>query len=416
MNSTFRALKYKNFRLFFPGLMTAQIGIWTQNVAVSWLIYDITKSPFVMGIIMFISALPLFIITPFAGVFIDKFDKHKMLKIIQNLYAIQALLMSVLTLSGHIEIYSIAILNIFLNILASIDSPLRQSMFVLLVEDKQDLSNAIALNSACFNAARLIGPAVAGLLLICAGAGFCFLINFICFIPVNILVNYMQICEIKNNKIQTESITEGLKEGLNYINNNKRIKILMIYIALFSFLAMTYPMLMPIYTAEILHQNAGILGVLMSSAGIGALGSSFVLASKNTIKGLKTFLSVAALLIGIGFIIIGCTKTEIIAILAMFLIGIGTIGTLTSINTLIQAVVDDEIRGRVMSIHSICYLGTLSISNFFAGSFTHLFGISNAMIFLGLSIIFICIIFYIKLRKMNYTFNQVQQPSSCLSE
>ncbi len=402
MKSVFRALKYRNFRLFFPGLMIAQIGMWTQNVAIAWIVYDITKSPFVMGTIMFLSALPLFIITPFAGVIIDKFDKHKLLKIIQNLLALQAFLLAVLTLSGNINIYSIAILGIFLNIIAAIDSPLRQSMFVLLVDDKHDLNNAIALNATCFNVARLIGPAAAGMLIAYVGAGFCFLINFLCIIPVNILVLFMNINEEKDERIKNETVLQGLQEGIKYVLCTPKIGLLLIYIALFSFLGMTYPMLMPIYTADILHKNADTLGFLMSVAGIGAICVSLILAAKSSVKGLKTFLSVSVFAFGIGFVILGISNCYFLDLFAMLLVGLGTIGTLTSINTLIQAVVADDIRGRVMSIHSICYLGTVSVSNFFAGSFTHILGIASALLYLGILLILISIIFFFKLKKYNY--------------
>lgn len=403
MKSIFRALKYRNFRLFFPGLMVAQIGIWTQNVAISWMVYDITKSAFFMGTVMFLSALPLFIITPFAGVIIDKFDKHKLLRIIQNLFALQAFLMAFITLFSQIEIWQIAVLGVFLNIIAAIDSPLRQSMFVELVDDKKDLGNAIALNSTCFNIARLVGPAIAGILIASVGVGYCFLINFLCFIPVNILILFMKINEVKEGKIKDETVIEGLKEGIEYVFNTPKIGTLLLYIALFSFLGMTYPMLMPIYTAEVLHKNADTLGFLMSVAGFGAISVSLLMAAKSSIKGLKVILSLTTFLFGIGFIILGITKNGFYSSLGMLLVGVGTIGTLTSVNTLIQSVVSDDKRGRVMSIHSICYMGTVSLSNFFAGSFAHVLGIANALLCLGILISFVGIYFFFKLKKFIYS-------------
>ncbi len=402
MISTFRALKYRNFRLFFPGLMTAQIGMWTQNVAISWLVYDITKSPFVMGTIMGLSALPLFIVTPFAGVITDKFDKHKLLMLVQHLYAMQALIMTVLTFTGHINIIWIAIMGVFLNIIASIDGPLRQSMFVLLVDNKEDLNNAIALNSTCFNAARMIGPAISGLLIAYLGIKYCFLINFLCFIPVNILTQFMTINEIKGEKIKNETVFEGLKEGITYVLNTPKIGLLLVYIAIFSFLGMTYPLLMPVYTEEVLHKGADTMGLLMSVCGIGAISGSLYLASKSSVKGLKNFLFSATLLLSLGFIVLGRTNAEIYSFLAMIIVGVGSIGTLTSLNTLIQSVVNNDIRGRVMSIHSVCFLGTQSISNFFAGTVTHTLGISKTFIFLGLILSVCCIYFIFKLRKYYY--------------
>ena len=398
----FRALKYRNFRLFFPGLMVAQIGIWIQNISISWVVYDMTKSPFIMGTIMFLGALPLFLLTPFAGVLIDKFSKHKLLMLIQILYMIQAFLISALTLSHHVQLWSITLLAVFLNIIAAVDGPLRQSMYVDLVDDKHDLGNAIALNATCFNVARLVGPAVAGVLLATVGAGMCFFINFLCFIPVTILVALLRFKEEKSGNIQNETILEGLFEGVDYVSKSPSIAILLVYIALISFLAMTYPMLMPIYTTEVLHENAKTLGLLMSVAGVGALMTSLVLAAKSTIRGLNILLALASLFFGAGFVMLGVTHTETIALAAMFLIWLGTIGALTPASTLLQSVVNNDMRGRVMSLHFICYLGTLSISNFFAGSITHALGISKALVVLGAVLTVISFIFLNKLRKINY--------------
>lgn len=169
VKTTFRSLKYRNFRLFFPGLITSQVGIWIQNVAISWVVYSLTKSPFMMGGILFINTLPLFLVTPFAGMVIDKFNRHKLLLIIQILFALQAFLMAFAAISGHLELWNIIPLGLFLNITAAIDAPLRQSTYVLLVDDRADLSNALSLNAACFNVARLVGPALAGVLLSVVG-------------------------------------------------------------------------------------------------------------------------------------------------------------------------------------------------------------------------------------------------------
>ena len=174
LSSAFRALKYRNFRLFFPGVAISQIGLWIQNVAISWLVYDMTKSPLTMGTVMFFNAIPLFILTPFAGVIIDKFNRHKLLIIVQLLFAIQAFLITLITFLGTIQIWNIILLGVFLNCIAAIDVPLRQSTFVCLVDNPKDLGNAISLNSTCFNVARLLGPAIAGLLIAHAGVKACF--------------------------------------------------------------------------------------------------------------------------------------------------------------------------------------------------------------------------------------------------
>ena len=231
LQDMFRGFKYRNFRLFFPGLAVSQIGIWIQNIAISWLVYDITKSPFIMGLIMFFNSIPLFIVTPFAGVIADKFDRHKLLLTVQILYAVQAFLMTIFTYTGLIAIWNIILLGMFLNCIAAVDGPLRQSTFICLVDDKKDLGNAISLNSSCFNLARLLGPAIGGVIIAYFGVGVCFLVNFICLVPSIFLVKMMVIQDIKCEKIKNETIFEGLKEGFIYCFKTPQIFTLLMYLA-----------------------------------------------------------------------------------------------------------------------------------------------------------------------------------------
>ncbi len=391
--SAFRALKYRNFRLFFPGLVTSQVGIWIQNVALSWVVYDLTNSPFMMGLIMFFNTIPLFLVTPFAGVIIDKFNRHKLLKMIQILFALQSFLIAVCALSGHLRIWNIILLGVFLNTIAAIDTPLRQSTYIHLVDDKRDLSNAISLNSACFNVARLVGPALAGVLLSLVGAGWCFAINFICIFPSVILVAMMKFEDKKSEKIKNTTILDGLKEGWEYAFSSEQILTLLAFIGLFAFIALSYPMLMPIYTKDVLQGDSRILGYVMSSAGIGALCSSIFLAAKTTLRGLKYILCLGALLLSAAFICLGFTENVVPACVFMFCVGFGMTSAMTPENTLLQSIVDDDKRGRIMSIHTICFTGVTSLSNFVAGSITQVIGISNAMILFG-SVLFTAALFF----------------------
>ena len=391
--SAFRSLKYRNFRLFFPGLVTSQVGIWIQNVAISWVVYEITNSPFMMGLIMFFNTIPLFLVTPFAGVIIDKFNRHKLLMMIQLLFALQSFLIAVFALSGHLRIWNIVLLGVFLNIIAAIDTPLRQSTYIRLVDDKRDLSNAISLNSTCFNVARLIGPALAGVLLSLVGAGGCFLINFFCIFPSVILVAMMRFEDKKSDKIKNETILEGLKEGWEYAFSSEQILTLLAFIGLFAFIALSYPMLMPIYTKDVLHGDSRVLGYVMSSAGIGALCSSIFLAAKTTLRGLKYILCVGAFLLSAAFICLGFTNNLVPACVFMFCVGFGMTSAMTPENTLLQSIVDDDKRGRIMSIHTICFTGVTSLSSFVIGSVTQVIGVSRSMILFG-SILFAAGIFF----------------------
>lgn len=269
MLKVFRALKYRNFRLFFPGLAISQIGIWMQNVAVAWLVYDMTKSPLTMGTILCFNAVPLFIVTPFAGVLVDKFNKQKFLFIIQLAFALQALLMTLVSCSGIIQIWNIIVLGVFLNTIAAVDAPLRQATFIYLVDDDNDLGNAISLNASYFNIARLLGPALVGLIIACIDVKACFLINFLCLMPSVFLVSRMHIKEKKYAALQKATIFEGLKEGLCYVFKNYQINILLRFKFVFSFIVLTHSVLIPMYSKDVLHSDADVLGLLMSMAGIG---------------------------------------------------------------------------------------------------------------------------------------------------
>ncbi len=402
ITSAFRALRYRNFRLFFPGVAMSQIGIWIQNVAISWLVYDMTKSPLTMGTVMFFNAIPLFILTPFAGVIIDKFNRHRLLILVQILFSIQALLITLVTFFDVIQIWNIILLGVFLNCIAAIDMPLRQSTFVCLVDEPKDLSNAISLNSTCFNVARLLGPAIAGLLIAHAGITVCFLVNFLCILPMIFLVMQLKIKDAKCAHVKEESILEGLKEGFDYAAKTPEISTLLIYLAIFSFIGMTYPMLMPIYTTEILRANADTLGFLMGAAGVGALCSSLFLAAKTSLVGLRRVLFAGAVVFSLGFITLGIFSSKIIAIAAMFAVGLGMTSSITPDNTLTQAIVDDDKRGRVMSLNAICYMGTTSISSFTAGFIAHLIGIANTFILFGALMLFFGAVFGYRFSKLKF--------------
>ena len=398
----FRALKYRNFRLFFPGLLISQIGIWIQNIAISWLVYDMTQSPFIMGIVMFLNSMPLFVLTPFAGVIADKYDRQKLLIFVQILYIIQTLIITVLSFFDCLRIWNIVLLGIFLNSIAAIDAPLRQSTFVFVVDDKKDLGNAISINSTCFNAARLIGPALGGFIIAKFNVSMCFLLNFIFFIPIFFLVRMMNIKDKKDEKLKDETIFEGLKDGFEYVKQTPQVRILIMYLGIYCFLIMIYPMLMPIYTKDVLHSEADILGLLLGSAGVGSLISSLLLAIKKTIKNLRKLIFSGVIFASLSFIFIGFVHSYIYAMILMFLVGLGSPLVFTSENMLLQFVIDDKKRGRVMSLNALAFWGTTSISSLFAGSIANLFGISNAFIILGLIMIIIGLTLSYKLSKLDF--------------
>lgn len=404
MIKAFRALKYRNFRLFFPGLIISQIGVWMQSVAVAWLVYDLTKSPFAMGSIMCVNAIPLLVITPFGGVIVDKFNRHKLLFAIQVLFALQALFMTIASYGGFIQIWIIVCLSLFLNIVASIDAPLRQSTFICLVDDINDLGNAISLNSCCFNLARLIGPALAGLIIANIDVRACFLINFLCLIPSVFLVKMMRIRDEKSEKIKNTTIIEGLKEGLKYISHHQQIRLLLQFVAVYSFIVLTYSVLIPMYSKDVLNSDADVLGLLMSMAGVGALSASIFLASRTTSnKGFQNNLLFGTVLISVSFIGIGLFHSVALSALFMLGAGFGMPIFFVSNNMLIQSIVDDDKRGRVMSINALCFMGTSSVSSFLAGSIAEFVGIAQTFTLFGCILFLMAIYFGFKLHRAKFS-------------
>lgn len=402
VNSTFRALKYRNYRLFFIGQCISLIGTWIQQIAMSWLIYSLTKSPLLMGIIAFTGSLPSIIASPLAGVWIDRVDKHKALILIQSLFLIQALILGILALSGRIQIWHIIILCMFLGVTVAIDMPLRQSFAGQLVDNSDDLLNSISLNSSSFNLARFIGPAVAGILISMFNEGICFIINAASYIAV--IVALLAMKQINQKSINTNkkiNIINDLKEGINYSFESIQLRTLILYIAFTSFVGMSYTVLMPIFAKEILNGNAQTLGFLMSSAGIGALIGALYLASKKTVTGLAGWIYISSLCFGIGLTTLGIIKHELVSLLTMLLVGFGMVIVIAACNTLIQHFSDEDKRGRVLSMYTIAFMGTAPIGCLFSGAVASKIGTQNTFLIEGLAIIIASFIFRGNLKYLN---------------
>ncbi|MCH5284029.1 MAG: MFS transporter [Akkermansiaceae bacterium] len=400
--SMFRALKYRNFRLFFPGLAVSQVGIWVQNIAISWLVYNLTQSPLTMGTVMFCNSLPFFLITPFAGFLIDKFNRHTLLMAVQILFAVQALLMTLITAAGLEAVWNIIALGVLLNAIAALDAPLRQSSFVCLVDDKRDLGNAISLNSSCFNLARFVGPALGGLLLAHAPISMCFLINFLCLAPAIILVGMMRMRDTRTPAAQRESFAESMRAGIRYAWGTRQIRYLLIYLSLFCFLIMSYPMLMPIYTAEVLHAEADVLGYLLGATGVGSLVASLLMAMKSGVSHLRWIILGGALLACLSLGGLACTQSVPAALTLSFLLGLGSTTFLTPENMLLQSVVADEKRGRVMSLNTLAYFAPTALSTLLAGSLAHALTLQGALLLLPAMMLVLAALLSFKLSTLRY--------------
>lgn len=380
---TFRALRHRNYRLYFTGQSISLIGTWMQQMAISWLTYRITNSVFMLGLVGFLGQIPSLFFTPFAGVFADRYSRHRILIITQALEMAQAFVLAALIMSGAVSISHIIILTIFLGIVVAFDAPARHAFVVELVSKKEDLSNAIALNSLVFNAARLIGPSVAGILVALMGEGMCFLVNGVSYIAVIFALLSMNITP-RIMKGEAKPIIQGLKEGISYIMERPAIKVIMLTTALISLAGMSYVVLMPVFAKDILGGDSGALGYLMGASGLGALLGALYLASRKTIEGLGRISFFAANIFGLGIIAFSFSRILWFSMLALVFTGFGMMAQMASNNTMLQTIVHDDKRGRVMSIFMAAFMGMVPFGSLLAGSLAHTFGAPNTLLIFGI--------------------------------
>jgi MFS family permease len=390
---TFRTLQSRNFRLFYLGQFISLIGTWMQQIAVSWLIYKLTNSVFLLGFVGFVSQFPTFLISPFAGVWSDRFNKYHILIWTQSLSMLQALTLAILVLTGAISIWQVIILSLFIGCINAFDVPARQSFVIEMIDDRKDLGNAIALNSAMFNATRFIGPFIAGILIATVGEGICFLINGLSYIAVIIALLTMNIVILKKvaNK---SSIVEQFKEGFIYVFNDAKMQSILFLMALTSIMGVPFIVLMPAFAKDVLQGGPHTLGFLMSSLGAGAILGAFYLATRQSTKGLRKNIPLAVIVFGLGLIGLAFSHSLAIALLLALVAGFGMMIQVASSNTWLQANVDDDKRGRVMSLFAVSFLGMAPFGSLLAGSMASAFGVSLTLFIGGVSCIAGAILFH----------------------
>ncbi len=378
----FRAFRYRNYRLYFGGQGISLIGTWMQRIAMGWLVYRLTNSMFLLGFVGFLSALPMLFITPFAGVLVDRINRFQIVLWMQILATIQALILWLLVFTNTIQIWQIIVLSIFLGLVNAFDMPARQSFVVEMVDKKEDLGNAIALNSTMFNGARLIGPTVAGILIASTGEGVCFLVNAITFFAVIIGLLLMK---IKEHKIEPQKshIFKEMQQGFHYTFSFMPIRSIILLLTLISIMGMPYAVLMPVFAGQILHGGPQTLGFLMASAGVGAIIGALYLASKKTVFGLDRIIPISAGIFGIGIITFAISRMFLLSALFMTLVGFGMMVQMASSNTVVQTIIDDDKRGRVMSFYTMAFIGTAPFGSLLAGSVASKIGAPNTLIICG---------------------------------
>jgi len=382
-----RALKYRNYKLFFSGQLISLIGTWMQSIAMGWLVYRLTDSAFMLGLIGFVSQIPTFFISPFAGVMLDRWNKHRVIVITQTLAMIQAFILAALVLTHNIQIWQIILLNIFMGTVNGFDIPARQSFVVEMIEDRSDLSNAIALNSSMFNAARLIGPSIAGIIIALFGEGICFLINGVSYIAVIISLLAMHINYIKH-PFNEKRIIKDMKAGFKYSWGFIPIRAILLMLALMSLVGMPYTVLMPVFAREILKGGPHTLGFLVGAIGVGALIGALYLASRKTVVGLGRIIASMAVTFGVSLIIFSFSGNLTFSLFMLFLTGAAMMIHNASCNTILQTVTDDNMRGRVMSYYTMAFMGTTPFGSLIVGSLASKIGAPHTVLMGGV----LCII------------------------
>jgi MFS family permease len=378
-----RALTHRNFRLYFGGQTISLIGTWMTRLATSWLVYRLTGSALLLGLVGFAGQIPAFLVAPCAGVWVDRLDRQRVLVVTQGLAMLQSLGLAVLTLAKVITIHEIIALSALQGIINAFDMPARQSFMVRMVEDRQDLGNAIAINSSMVNMAQLVGPSIAGIVIAGVGEGYCFLIDGISYMAViaSLLLMRLPAVAIKS---EAASMLKQFKEGWSYVSGFVPVRSILVIFAIIGLMGWPYMVLMPIFAGKILKGGPDTLGFLTGAVGIGALVSGVSLAMRRTVLGLDKRIPIAAALLGGGLILFAMSRVLWLSMVLMFFTGFGLMQVTTICNTLIQTIVPEEKRGRAMSFYTMAFVGMAPFGSLLAGSVANKLGAPIALTINGL--------------------------------
>jgi MFS family permease len=368
LRQSFRALHHRNYRLFAAGQLVSLVGTWMQTVALGWLIYQLTHSAFLLGLAGFLGQIPSLVLSPLAGVWADRWDRHRMVIGVQVLFMVQASLLGALVLSGRATIVGILALNLFAGLVSAVDVPARQSFMIELVSDRADLPNAIALNSSIFNVARLVGPSIAGLLLGVVGAGALFVVNAVSYAAVLAALLAIRVPRAEHHHRAAAGVLSHLADGVRYVAGHPAIRTVLLLLAFVGLVGSPYSVLMPVFATDVLHGGAHTLGFLVASIGVGALGGAMFLARRRTVRGLGTVIAWAVAAFGTGLVALSLVRREWMACLVLAVTGFGLMVHMASSNTILQTLVDHDKRGRVMALYTVAFMGTMPVGSFLHGA------------------------------------------------
>lgn len=383
-----RALRYRNYRLYFTGQSISLIGTWMTRIATSWLVFRLTHSALLLGTISFAGQMPTFLLAPVGGVVVDRSNRHRVLVVTQALSALQSLALAVLALSGRITVAQVLALAVVQGAINAFDMPARQSFVIQMVERREDLGNAIALNSSMVNGSRLLGPSIAGVVIAAVGEGWCFLIDGISYLAVIASLLMMRIRpQARQASAEPAHPLAQFMEGFRYAAGFAPIRVILTLLAIISLVGMPYTVLMPIFATRVLHGGPQTLGLLMASTGIGALLGAAYLASRRCVLGLGRVIPTMAALFGAGLIAFANSHILWLSVVLLVATGLGFMVQMASSNTVLQTVVDEDKRGRVMSFYGMAFQGTAPFGSLMAGALASRIGAPHTLMLGGVGCI-----------------------------
>jgi MFS family permease len=392
MKLTLPALKSRNYRLFFAGQGISLVGTWMTQVSTVWLVYQLTNSAFMLGLIGFVGQIPSFFLAPFGGLIADRYNRRCLLVVTQGLAMAQSLTLAILTLTESIDIRLLLGLGAVQGLINVVDAPVRQTFVKDIIERPDDLASAIALNSSLINGTRLIGPAIAGLVIARIGAGYCFLVDGLSYIAVitGLLLMHLQPQPQVSNAMKP---FQRIREGFNYAFQSLPIRSILLMISVFSLAAMSYSTLMPIFAIQVLHGDAHTLGLLLAASGVGALLGGVYMSTRLSVLGLGKVIATAPIICGVGLIGFALSRTLWLSVPALMLVGLGSILQISASNTILQTIVEDDKRGRVMSLYTMSFLGMAPFGSLLAGSLANAIGAPSTFVIGGSICIIVAILF-----------------------
>jgi MFS family permease len=380
-----RALRQRNYRLFFTGQSLSLIGTWMTRVAINWLVYRLTGSAWMLGLVAFLGQIPLFILGPFAGVWVDRWSRHRTLVWTQALSMLQSLALAAIAFRTHVPIWPIAVLALLQGFINAFDTPARQAFLIEMVEERAVLSNAIALNSIILNFARLIGPAVGGFLIAATSEAWCFALDGVSYGAVILSLLLMRLAAAPPRRREEEDLRREMREGFIYIAHSVPIRSILLLVSVASLMGMPYATLLPIFAKKYLHGGAHTLGLLMSASGVGALVGALMLAARRTVVGLAGRIGQVAALFGVALVAFSFSRSLMLSLAMMTVTGFSMMMHTTGGNTILQTISEPDKRGRVMSYYTMALMGMMPFGSLIAGGLAANLGAPRALAISGLA-------------------------------